>query len=223
MPQRSKNTRVDAAYDHLKSDILQSKLPPGFQAPEPDIAQRLNMSRTPVREALVRLEGEGLVSLVPRRGVRVLGVSIKDLEEIFDLLCVLEPLAISGLTGQKLHAGDLERLEVIIRAMETATEKDDMGDWAKAEARFFKLLVKMYGNSRLTDIVERLQDQLHRPRAVLLLLRGAPVQSVQEYRDLLASIVSGDAERAYDLGQKCRKLTWGIFRDLYQTSKLSEI
>jgi DNA-binding GntR family transcriptional regulator len=223
MTQRSKNTRVDAAYEHLKSDILQSKLPPGFQAPEPDIALRLNMSRTPVREALVRLEGEGLVSLVPRRGVRVLGVSIKDLEEIYELLCVLEPLAVSGLATQSLQANDLERLEVIIRAMETATEKDDMAGWSKAEARFFTLLVRMHGNSRLTEIVGRLQDQLHRPRSVLLLLRGVPVQSVQDYRDLLASVVSGNADRAFDLAQKCRQLTWGIFRDLYQASKLAEI
>ena len=62
---------TDEAYGLLKAEILENRMPPGFQALEQDLAQRLNMSRTPVREALIRLQEEGLVEVVPRRGMRV--------------------------------------------------------------------------------------------------------------------------------------------------------
>ena len=85
MPTKARSTRVDNAYERLKTEILNGQLPPGFQAPEPDIATRLGMSRTPVREALIRLEADGLVDLVPRRGAKVLPISLQDICEIYQI------------------------------------------------------------------------------------------------------------------------------------------
>ena len=98
---KAKSTRVDNAYERLKREILQGVLPPGYQAPEPDIASRLGMSRTPVREALIRLEAEGLIDLVPRRGAKVVAISRKDICEIFQILAVLEALAAGEAAGRE--------------------------------------------------------------------------------------------------------------------------
>ena len=99
-PAAPKATRVSDAYDRLKAEILLGRMPPGFQAPEPEIALRLGMSRTPVREALIRLEAEGLVQLIPRRGARVLPVRAEDMREIYAILTALEPEAAAALSTQ---------------------------------------------------------------------------------------------------------------------------
>lgn len=75
---QKKNNRVADAYSQLKSQILSNQLSPGMQVPEPELSLQLGMSRTPVREALIRLQAEGLVELVPRRGLRVLPIKASD-------------------------------------------------------------------------------------------------------------------------------------------------
>ena len=109
-----KNTRVTDAYVRLKNEIRENRLPPGFQAPEPEIAERLGMSRTPVREALIRLEAEGLVELIPRRGARVMPISPTDMAEIYDLLTALEPLAARLVANRKPTAEELKPLKQAI-------------------------------------------------------------------------------------------------------------
>lgn len=223
MQTRSKNTRVDDAYDRLKFEITHSKLPPGSQAPEPDIAERLGMSRTPVREALIRLEADGLVNLVPRRGVRVLGVTVQDLMEVYDILSALEPLAISNLAGQTIASKDLEKLEDHIRDMDLALARNDLDGWALAEDGFYRLLFALSENRRLEKIVLGLHDQIRRGRMVLLRLRGVPVATVQTYRDILAAIVSGDGPEAFKQSHACRQQTLETFCELFRTSQLSQI
>ena len=105
-----KASQVDKAYGELKADILANRLPPGFQAPEPEFATRLGMSRTPVREALLRLQSDGLVELVPRRGARVLPISVDDMREIYQLLISLESDAAYELAARGLTDQEIERL-----------------------------------------------------------------------------------------------------------------
>lgn len=223
MPIRSKNTRVDVAYCRLKSEIIESKLPPGFQGPEPDIARRLGMSRTPVREALIRLESEGLIQLVPRRGVRVLGISNRDLVDIYEILATLEAQGASSLAKRKLAAEDLEKLEEQICDMEKAYDDANLERWLKAEEQFHRLLLALSDNWRLEKIVRSLHDQVHRARIVLLRLRGVPVVSAQDYRDLLNAIVSGDSVSAYEIAQQCRRRAQEVFQGMFQASKLSQV
>ncbi len=223
MRTKSKSTRVDDAYDRLKAEILRSALPPGFQAPEPDIAKRLGMSRTPVREALIRLEGEGLVRLIPRRGVRVLGTTAEDLEEVFALLCALEPMAAAGLAERNLAAKHLEDLESFVQEMEVKIASSDLAGFAQSKIAFDRFLIALNGNQRMERIVRKLQDQIMRARTVLLHLRSAPVCSVQDHRDLLAAIVSGDPQRAHALSEDCHRRELDAFRELFAASKLSHI
>ena len=92
---------VVAAYDLIKERILKNEYEPGFQALEPEIAQELGMSRTPVREALIRLSNEGLVEVIPRRGFRVVPLSPADMREIYQVLTALESMAAEVLAKRK--------------------------------------------------------------------------------------------------------------------------
>ncbi|MEM9522851.1 MAG: GntR family transcriptional regulator [Pseudomonadota bacterium] len=207
MPDLSRPTRVNRAYDLLRADILSNRLPPGFSAPEPDLAERLGMSRTPLREALIRLEHDGLVELVPRRGVRVLPMYPDDMREVYAILAALEPEAAAELA---LHNGDpgwLKPLEDAVGDMEAALEADDLDAWAQADDRFHRELVEMSSNRRLTEIVTGLYDQVHRARTLTLRLREKPVQSTREHREVLNGILDGKPRRVRKLFRAHRDRT----------------
>ncbi|MBS8260863.1 GntR family transcriptional regulator [Roseibium polysiphoniae] len=223
MAVKSKSTRVDRAYDRLKEDILSSGLPPGFQAPEPDIAERLGMSRTPVREALIRLEADGLVELVPRRGAKVLALSLEDLSEIYDLLIALEPCALAKLTSEKIDAEALEELEALIGEMEGAQRARDLDAWVDADDRFHRKLLSLSGNQRLTHFTGSLLDQVHRGRMVLLRMLKAPIGNVQQHRDVLAAILTGDGAAAADLARRHRIAAKQALEDVFSSCRLSQV
>lgn len=191
-----RSSRVGDAYARLKDDILSNAMPPGFQAPEPEIAERLGMSRTPVREALIRLEAEGLVQLIPRRGARVLPVVAADMREIYDILSTLEPHAAGQLAARGPSEDELEPLAVAVGEMETALDQDDLEAWAAADDRFHRDMLRLYGNQRLESIVSALYDQAHRARMVTLRMRNKPVRSTAEHREILNCLRAGDAEGA---------------------------
>ncbi len=186
-------SRVDDAYERLKEEILENRLPPGFQAPEPEIALRLGMSRTPVREALIRLQAEGLVELIPRRGVRVLPIAPSDMRDIYQLLTVLEPEAAATIAAQGLDPDQIAELEEATGDMERALEAGDLDRWAAADDRFHRTLLGFSRNKRLTNFVNTLFDQAHRARMVTLRLRETPRKSTEEHRAILKAIAAGDA------------------------------
>ncbi len=197
--------RVGDAYTRLKAEILANKLPPGFQAPEPEIAERLGMSRTPVREALIRLQADGLVELVPRRGARVLPVQASDMEEIYDILTVLEPHAASELARRGPSAADLAPLEQATSDMEAALVRDDLDSWAESDDRFHRTLLELHGNQRLSAIAASLSDQAHRARMITLRMREKPVKSTADHRDILDCLRQGDSERVHRVFSQHRR------------------
>jgi len=194
MTARAKIMRVDDAYQRLKEDILGNQLPPGYLTPEPELALRLGMSRTPVREALIRLHGEGLVELVPRRGVRVMPVSPDDMREIYQLLATLEPEAAAGVAARGLSEDQRAQLADATDAMERALRAGELEEWALADSRFHERLLDFSENARLKAIVGTLFAQSHRARAVTLRLREPPWKSTEEHRAIVDAMADGDAE-----------------------------
>lgn len=197
--------RVQDAYLKLRGEILENRLPPGYLAPEPEIATRLGMSRTPVREALVRLASEGLVQLVPRRGVRVLPVSPADMKEIYQLLGVLEPEAAAQIAERGLSPIERRQLERATDAMERSLENNDLEAWATADTDFHQSLLGLSDNARLKAIVGTLFAQSHRARAVTLRLREPPWKSTGEHRAIVQAMADGDSELTRSLFCRHRK------------------
>ncbi len=191
-----KASQVDKAYGELKADILANRLPPGFQAPEPEFATRLGMSRTPVREALLRLQSDGLVELVPRRGARVLPISVDDMREIYEILTVLEPEAAAGLALREDKQSTFEALNPAVSAMEQALADGNLEAWAKADGQFHRKLLECHNNKRMNDIITALIEQSQRVRLITLRLRELPQRSTEEHREILDHIMAGRAEDA---------------------------
>lgn len=196
MQEAQKKSRVRDAYSQLKAEILSNRMPPGFQAPEPEIASRLGMSRTPVREALIRLEAERLVELIPRRGARVLPIQAEDMREIYEILAALEADAAARLAQRRPSEAELASVSAATREMELALEANDLDAWAEADDLFHRRLLELHGNTRLRGFVQELSDQAHRARIATLRLRDIPRISTQEHLDILEAIRAGDAGRA---------------------------
>ncbi|MBT3361034.1 MAG: GntR family transcriptional regulator [Rhodospirillales bacterium] len=196
---RRRSPLTEEAYQGIKDEILENRMAPGFQATEPEVAERLGMSRTPVREALIRLQEDGLVEVVPRRGMRVLPVSPDDMREIYEVLCCVETEAAMLLAARRPNANDIAGLETTIRKMDAALEADDLDAWANADAEYHSTLLSLCGNKRLAAIATTYQNQAHRARIFTLRLRERPVGSTDDHREQVAAILDGDVLRVQEL------------------------
>lgn len=187
---------VDAAYDKIRRRILDNVWPPGHRALEQEVALALGMSRTPVREAMVRLQAEGLVEVVPRHGMRVLQVSPTDMREIYEVLTALECMAAELLARRRPSDAELEPLVQATLAMDRALAVDDLDAWARADEQFHAQLLELAGNQHLQATVMNHWDRAHRARMFTLRLRPKPVNSTREHMALVERLRAGDAEGA---------------------------
>jgi DNA-binding GntR family transcriptional regulator len=187
---------VDAAYEQIRRRILDNVWPPGHRALEMEVALALGMSRTPVREALVRLQAEGLVEVVPRHGMRVLPVSPTDMREIYEVLTALECMAAETLARRRPSEAELKPLVDATAAMDHALAASDLDAWARADEQFHALLIELAGNKHLQATVMNHWDRAHRARMFTLRLRPAPVNSTREHMALVERLREGDAEGA---------------------------
>lgn len=187
---------AERAYRDLKHRILHGRLAAGHQATEQEIADLLSMSRTPVREALVRLAGDGLVEVRARHGMRVLPVTAADIREIYQVLLALEPEAAALAARNGASEETLNVLDSAMRNMEQALEKDDLGTWAENDRAFHVGLVAAARNKRLEVAAATVSDQIHRVRLLTVQLRPRPLRSNEEHRAVVAAIIQGDAETA---------------------------
>ena len=189
---------VDDAYAAMKQAIRNSDFAPGYQASEQEIALRLGMSRTPVHEAAIRLQEEGLVRVQPRRGILICAIAPGDMREIYDLIIALEGQAAELLAGRPVPergriAGDLA---AHTEAMAAAQARGDLPAWGEADERFHRTLVEEAGNGRLTRIMQTINDQSHRVRMLTLKLRRELDASVAEHRRIVAAVAEGDVAGA---------------------------
>ena len=211
MPRKTSMSNSQRAAAALRELIFSGELAAGSDHLETELAVRLGMSRTPVREAVLVLEGQGLLEVRPRKGVRIRPVSPADMHEIYDVLTVLESLAAERAAEAGYSEADLAELGKAIEDMETALGGDDRAAWAEADDRFHAELVRLGRNRRVSEIVEKMRDQVRRARAVTLYMRALPVRSNEDHRAVYEAIRAGDAEAA---GTRHRRHRAGAKREL---------
>ena len=181
------------------------------------------MSRTPVREALLVLEGQGLVDVRPRKGVRIKPLSPVDMAEIYDVLTELESLAAANAAREGYSADDLQQLEHTINLMDSALEENDRGAWARADDAFHAELVQLGRNSRVEAIAQMMSDQVRRARLVTLHMRPVPNRSNEDHRAVLDAIAAGDADTAARVHREHRTAAKKVIVDLLETPHLSSV
>jgi DNA-binding GntR family transcriptional regulator len=198
---------VDAAYTQLKRQIMYNELPPDFRALEEELALRLGMSRTPIREALIRLEQEGFVELIPRRGMRVKPLTGRDIRDMTEVLACLESAAAEKLAARKPGPQEMARLEEAIAAMDRALDGENMMAWAEADYRFHCLLVELCDNQQLVAVARNFLDKAHRFRLMTVAVRAKPVYSNVNHAAVVEAIRRGDAQTAVEI-HRAHKRRW---------------
>lgn len=203
-PRLPRGSLVEVAYQAIRRRILDNAYPPGFQALEQSLATDLGISRTPVREALIRLQKEGLVEVIPRHGMRVLPVSPNDMKEIYEILTALEGTAAELAAKRRPTEEELSPLERASRDMAKALRADDLDAWAEADERFHRHLIEISGNRLLAQAVLNFWDRAHRVRRLTLRLRPKPVNSTKEHLALVERIRAGDPRGANEVNRAHR-------------------
>ena len=187
-------------YVAVRGAIRNLGLHPGQTVLEREVADALGLSRTPVREALVRLEADHLVRLIPRRGFAVLPVDAEDMRRIYEVVEGLEGMAVL-LAAERHSAEDLEQLDESIRRQEEALDVDDLVAWTRADEVFHEQLLDASGNTHLHRLLDPYTDHLHRVRLYTVRRRPRPAKSTAEHRAVLGIIRLGNGRAARELHQ----------------------
>jgi DNA-binding GntR family transcriptional regulator len=214
---------VDSAYEQIRRRILDNEWLPGHRALEHEVATELGMSRTPVREALMRLQNEGLVEVIPRHGMRVLPVSATDMQEIYQILTALECMAAELVAARRPSVKELSPLVDATKAMDAALKAEDLDAWAAADERFHQHLVDLAGNRHLQATVLNYWDRAHRARMFSLRLRPKPVNSTQEHMQMVERLRAGDAEGAARVTRAHRERARHELVAIFQRFKLAQM
>ena len=194
--QTKPQSNAQRALQELREMIFSGQLAAGSNHLESELATLLDMSRTPVREAVLTLESQGLLELKPRKGVRILPVSPDDMREIYDVLTELESLAAEQAARKSYEPVALEDLARAIEDMEVAVAAGDLERGAEADDRFHTELVRLGQNRRIEMIVSMMRDQVRRARATTLFMRPMPLKSNEAHRRVYQAIEQGDADIA---------------------------
>jgi DNA-binding GntR family transcriptional regulator len=182
-------SRTEAVLEAIKHSILTGELSPGQALVEADLAERLGVSKTPVREALKTLAGSGLVEMLPYKGVTVRAVDRQAARAIYDMRLLLEPVAAarSTLAGVSLAAAHA--------ALDAADAADDAADRSLANRAFHRVLYAGCGNPLMVKALDELRDQTALASSVAWSSRPASwQQEAREHRGILAAAEAGDAE-----------------------------
>jgi DNA-binding GntR family transcriptional regulator len=195
---------TERAYRIIKGRIMDATWGPGFNAFEPEIAEQLGFSRTPVREALVRLEEEGLVELVPRRGAYVTALAEDDLSDTYFVLAGLEAMAAELIAKGTNVAPVLQLMSSALLAMDAALERGDLRAWADADADFHHALVNGANNRKLAELASLVTGLAMRARFVTLPYRTTPKKSQSEHHQMMEAISNGDWKLASKIARQHR-------------------
>ena len=185
----------DVVFKTLRKGILTGELKPGERLMEIHLANRLGVSRTPIREAIRKLELEGLVTMVPRRGAEVANITEKNLKDVLEVRQALESLAIE-LACERITEENKEELRQKLDQVETAVRTGDTGAIASADVAFHDAIVEFSGNMRLIQLVGNLGEQMYRYRFEYIKDVSKHSQIMSEHRIMFDSIMENDREKA---------------------------
>lgn len=186
------------AYIIIRKAIRNLQLQPSESFLEREIAEMLEMSRTPVREALIRLEMDGWIKLIPRKGFSVEPIIKENIEQMFQIAEALDGLA-AELATLNMDEGHLEILDSLIKSQEKYMLENNLKAYADVDDQFHNLIVEYSQNQRLKSVMDSHSDQLYRARLFTINDRKLPVRSIKEHRAIVAAMRAQDSKAAQTL------------------------
>ncbi len=177
----------EVVCETLRNAIVAGVLKPGERLMEIQVSEELGVSRTPVREAIRKLELEGFVVMIPRRGTYVSDLSIKDINEVFEVRTALDILA-AGLAAERITADELEHMERLLVELGECIEQKDIDKIVQADSEFHDLLYSASRNKRLEGIINNLREQLTRFRSLSMSYPGRLKEMMGEHTRMVESL-----------------------------------
>lgn len=192
------------AYTIIRHAIRNLVLPPGKTILEREVAETLGMSRTPVREALVRLEMDDALELIPRRGFYVAEIEIDDLNDIYQMNAALDGLAIE-IAASNIDDKEIDSLEEIVNQQEIMLEEGKIKEWAKSDDEFHYRIIELSENDSLNKVLDIYSDKLFRARLYTIDHRPNPRRSILEHKAMISCLRAQDGKAARNVMESHRK------------------
>ncbi|MDK2820131.1 MAG: hypothetical protein PWP31_96 [Clostridia bacterium] len=199
-PEKYQPVREEAYYA-LREAILTGALEPGTRLVERKVAKQLGVSRTPVREAIRRLEIEGLVEHLPKRGVVVSWMSDKEAGEVYNIRAVLEGLA-ARLAAKNIKPTQQVKLMDLVNDMEEAYKENDSCQLQRLHIKFNEIIYEAANSSRLHHLINNLVDYIVGFTKVSYNVPGRVEEDIKEHRELAEAIVNRDIDKAEKMARK---------------------
>lgn len=185
----------DVVFKTLREAILTGELEPGERLMEIKLADKLGVSRTPIREAIRKLEIEGLVNMTPRKGAVVAEISEEDLQNVLEVRRVLEKLAVE-LACNKIKPQEIAELKSNLKAFTTAISKNNPTEIAKIDVEFHDIIYKATHNGRLIQILSNIREQMYRYRLEYIKDQDTRHTVVRDHENLINAISGKNIEEA---------------------------
>lgn len=220
-PKQRSATHV--AMQKIRQLIFSGELVADSNHLETELAARLGMSRTPVREATLMLQSQGLLEVQPRKGIKIKSISVQDMADIYEMLTALECLAAKRAAEAGFANKELKTMRDTIKQMDGALAENNREDWAKADEAFHCELLRLGGNKHVENTVKMINDQIRRARQITLNLRPLPTKSNKDHRKLCQAILKGDAAMAVDVHRRHREAAREILVGVLNSAGLKRI
>jgi DNA-binding GntR family transcriptional regulator len=198
---KKKKLLREQVYTSIKGAIIGGEFEPGRRLIEEKLAEDMKTSRTPVREAIQKLEKEGLIYRLPRGGFAVKGVSEDEVEEVFGLRGILEGYA-GYLATARMNEEELKALEDVIAKEEQCLLNMNPEEFIRLDGEFHDILYKASKNNRLYGLLNDLRDYMYRYRVIILRYQRKPQLAIQDHKEMVSSIRSKNARQVEKLVRK---------------------
>jgi DNA-binding GntR family transcriptional regulator len=177
----------EVVFDSIRGAIISGMLKPGERLMEVQLAEKMGVSRTPIREAIRKLELEGLVIMIPRKGAYVADLSIKNITDVLEVRAALEGLA-SGLAALRMTEEEIKELELIARHFEQAMNSNDVEGIIQTDIEFHEKIFKSTRNEKLQQLANSLMEQVQRFRVMYVNQSAKSVNLIKEHYKIVEAI-----------------------------------
>lgn len=188
----------DVVFNTLRKAILRGELKPGERLMEIQLANKLGVSRTPIREAIRKLELEGLVLMIPRKGAEVAQITEKNMQDVLEVRKALEELSVQ-LACERITPAQVEEMKMAAEDFRKVLKSGDVTKIAEADVKFHDIIFAATNNQRLITLLNNLREQMYRFRVEYLKQKECYPQLLEEHDKLIALISGGEVEEACEL------------------------
>ena len=193
----------DVVFNTLRQAILRGELKPGERLMEIQLANKLGVSRTPIREAIRKLELEGLVLMIPRKGAEVAEITEKSLRDVLEVRRALEELAVQ-LACEKITKEEIRELERVAKEFQQVVKSRDITEIAEVDVCFHDIIYTATDNQKLIQLLNNLREQMYRYRVEYLKRDGVFPQLIAEHEAIIRHIENNEKEKATEV--MCRHI-----------------